>query len=195
MKERLLTAVGAASDSDDVRTLRMDHQRAHYETETKKAVRAASMTSVPGAGLDPHDQDHGRKSAESPGHDPCRARAAMQKRPEPDHWRKQDPGGVARGCRRCRKRRTLEHSGPAQPDAAEQGERAQRDRKHSRHVDVPGKEGSQGQCRPPPGIVERHPDEDEASELSQGADPDSGIGRWKTERMPLSVPVCGEPGD
>ena len=49
--ERLLMAAGAADQADEVRKLRMDHQRAHYETETKKAVKAATMTSVPGAGL------------------------------------------------------------------------------------------------------------------------------------------------
>ena len=51
--ERLLTAAGAAEQADEVRKLRMDHQRAHYETETKKAVKAASLASVPGTGLKP----------------------------------------------------------------------------------------------------------------------------------------------
>ncbi|MHB8448967.1 MAG: Swt1 family HEPN domain-containing protein [Mycobacteriales bacterium] len=51
--ERLLTAVGAAEQADEVRKLRVDHQRALYETETKKAVKAAAVASVPGAGLKP----------------------------------------------------------------------------------------------------------------------------------------------
>ena len=51
--ERLLLAAGAAERAEEVRKLRLDHQRAHYETETKKAVRAASNPSIPGIGLKP----------------------------------------------------------------------------------------------------------------------------------------------
>lgn len=60
--ERLLIAVGGGTYADEVRKLRMDHQRAHYESETKKAVKAAAVASVPGSGLkswrdviSPHD--------------------------------------------------------------------------------------------------------------------------------------------
>jgi predicted AAA+ superfamily ATPase len=51
--ERLLTGLGAAEQADEVRKLRMDHQRAIYEAETRKAVRAASVPNVPGTGLKP----------------------------------------------------------------------------------------------------------------------------------------------
>lgn len=49
--ERLLTAAGAAELADDVRRLRLDHQRGQYEAETRRAVKAASAVSVPGAGI------------------------------------------------------------------------------------------------------------------------------------------------
>ncbi|GGM39994.1 Swt1 family HEPN domain-containing protein [Dactylosporangium sucinum] len=51
--ERLLTAAGAAEQADEVRKLRLDHQRAQYETETRKAVKAATVPTVPGTGLKP----------------------------------------------------------------------------------------------------------------------------------------------
>lgn len=51
--ERLLTAVGAVSQAEEVRKIRMDHQRAVYENETRKAVKAASSPNVPGTGLKP----------------------------------------------------------------------------------------------------------------------------------------------
>lgn len=51
--ERLLTAVEAADQAERVRKLRLDHQRAQYEQETRRAVKAASVASVPGAGLKP----------------------------------------------------------------------------------------------------------------------------------------------
>lgn len=51
--ERLLTAAGKPGQVERVRRLRMDHQRERYEAETRKAIREASITSVPGAGLKP----------------------------------------------------------------------------------------------------------------------------------------------
>jgi Swt1-like HEPN len=51
--ERLLTAAGAVEQAEELRKLRLDHQRAVYETETRKAVKAAAVASVPGAGLKP----------------------------------------------------------------------------------------------------------------------------------------------
>ncbi|MDP9434771.1 MAG: Swt1 family HEPN domain-containing protein [Actinomycetota bacterium] len=51
--ERLLTAVDAPEQADEVRRLRLDHQRAAYEAETRKVVKAATIASVPGAGLKP----------------------------------------------------------------------------------------------------------------------------------------------
>ncbi|MEU3630907.1 Swt1 family HEPN domain-containing protein [Streptomyces fradiae] len=51
--ERLLTAAGAVDRAEEVRKLRLDHQRAQYESETRRAVKAASVASVPGAGLKP----------------------------------------------------------------------------------------------------------------------------------------------
>jgi hypothetical protein len=51
--ERLLTAAGAVEQAEELRRLRLDHQRAVYETETRKAVKAAAVASVPGAGLKP----------------------------------------------------------------------------------------------------------------------------------------------
>jgi predicted AAA+ superfamily ATPase len=51
--ERLLTAAGAAEQADEARKLRLDHQRAHYEAETRKVVKAASAASVPGTGIKP----------------------------------------------------------------------------------------------------------------------------------------------
>jgi predicted AAA+ superfamily ATPase len=51
--ERLLTAAGAAAQADEVRRLRLDHQRAQYEAETRRVVKAAAVASVPGAGLKP----------------------------------------------------------------------------------------------------------------------------------------------
>jgi predicted AAA+ superfamily ATPase len=51
--ERLLTAVDAPEHADEVRRLRLDHQRAAYEAETRKVVKAATIASVPGTGLKP----------------------------------------------------------------------------------------------------------------------------------------------
>lgn len=51
--DRLLTAVGAAEQADEVRKLRLDHQRGVYESETRKAVKAAAIPTVPGTGLKP----------------------------------------------------------------------------------------------------------------------------------------------
>jgi predicted AAA+ superfamily ATPase len=51
--ERLLTAAGAVEPAEELSRLRLDHQRAVYETETRKAVKAAAVASVPGAGLKP----------------------------------------------------------------------------------------------------------------------------------------------
>jgi predicted AAA+ superfamily ATPase len=51
--ERLLTSAGAAEQADEVRKLRLDHQRATYEAETRRVVKAAAVASVPGAGLKP----------------------------------------------------------------------------------------------------------------------------------------------
>ena len=52
--ERLLTAVGAVAQADDVRRLRMDHQRTVFEQETRKLVRQQDATvTVPGQGLKP----------------------------------------------------------------------------------------------------------------------------------------------
>jgi predicted AAA+ superfamily ATPase len=49
--ERLLSAVGAADEASQVRKLRLDHQRAVIEAETRRGVR--SVTSVDGLGLKP----------------------------------------------------------------------------------------------------------------------------------------------
>jgi hypothetical protein len=51
--ERLLTAAGAPTQAEEVRKLRLDHQRATYEAETKKVLKATSVVSVPGTGLKP----------------------------------------------------------------------------------------------------------------------------------------------
>lgn len=51
--ERLLVFAGAADQAEEVRRQRLDHQRMQYETETRKAVRAASAVSVPGTGVRP----------------------------------------------------------------------------------------------------------------------------------------------
>jgi predicted AAA+ superfamily ATPase len=52
--ERLLTAVGAVPQADEVRRLRADHQRATFEAETKRLVRSQEATvSVAGQGLKP----------------------------------------------------------------------------------------------------------------------------------------------
>src|ERR1017187_10252233 len=52
--ERLLTAVGAAVQADEVRRVRLDHQRAVFEQETKKLVRQQEATvSIAGQGLKP----------------------------------------------------------------------------------------------------------------------------------------------
>ena len=51
--ERQLTAVGATEPAEEVRRLRLDHQRAQYETETRRAVKAAAAATAPGAGLKP----------------------------------------------------------------------------------------------------------------------------------------------
>lgn len=52
--ERLLTAVGAVAQTDEVRRVRLDHQRAAFEQETKRLVRQqdASIT-LAGQGLKP----------------------------------------------------------------------------------------------------------------------------------------------
>jgi predicted AAA+ superfamily ATPase len=49
--ERLLTAVNATAEADQVRTLRRDAQQAAFNSETKRAVQA--VTGVEGAGLKP----------------------------------------------------------------------------------------------------------------------------------------------
>lgn len=52
--ERLLTAVGAMDRADEVRKLRQDHQRAIYDSETKKATSAVtSMPRIDSNGLKP----------------------------------------------------------------------------------------------------------------------------------------------
>ncbi len=51
--ERLLIAAGAVEQAEELRKLRLDHQRSQYEAETRKAVKAAAVPSVPGAGLKP----------------------------------------------------------------------------------------------------------------------------------------------
>ncbi|KWW97478.1 ATPase AAA [Carbonactinospora thermoautotrophica] len=52
--ERLLTAVGAPEQADQVRRLKLDHQRQVIEAETRKAVKAASTAPrVEGLGLKP----------------------------------------------------------------------------------------------------------------------------------------------
>lgn len=52
--ERLLRAVGAATQADEVRRLRADHQRATFEAETRRLVRQQeSGGSVAGQGLKP----------------------------------------------------------------------------------------------------------------------------------------------
>jgi len=40
--ERLLTAVGGVEQAEEVRRLRLDHQRATYEAETRRAVKSAA---------------------------------------------------------------------------------------------------------------------------------------------------------
>jgi len=49
--ERLLIVAGATDQADEVRRLRLDLQRSQYETETRKAVKAASTVHAPGAGI------------------------------------------------------------------------------------------------------------------------------------------------
>ena len=52
--ERLLTAVGAPDQVDEVRQLRLDHQKAAFESDTKKRVKQQeSAVTVSGAGLTP----------------------------------------------------------------------------------------------------------------------------------------------
>ena len=51
--ERLLTVAGAVAQADEVRKIRLDHQRTQYEQETRKVVKAAAVASVPGTGLKP----------------------------------------------------------------------------------------------------------------------------------------------
>lgn len=51
--ERLLIAAGAADQAEEVRKLRLDHQRAQYENETRRVIKAASVVSVPGTGVKP----------------------------------------------------------------------------------------------------------------------------------------------
>lgn len=52
--ERLLTAVGAVDQAEDVRRLRSDHQRAAFDAETKRLVKQQDVAaSVSGQGLKP----------------------------------------------------------------------------------------------------------------------------------------------
>jgi hypothetical protein len=52
--ERLLTAAGAASAAEEVRRLRIDHQRAAFEAETRRIVRQQEVgVAVAGQGLKP----------------------------------------------------------------------------------------------------------------------------------------------
>ena len=51
--ERLLTAADAPGQAEEVRRLRLDAQRAAYEAETRKVVKAAAIPSVPGTGIKP----------------------------------------------------------------------------------------------------------------------------------------------
>lgn len=52
--ERLLTAVGAMDRADEVRKLRLDHQRSLYDSETRKATSAVtSVPSIESNGLKP----------------------------------------------------------------------------------------------------------------------------------------------
>lgn len=52
--ERLLTAVGAAEQASQVGAIRVEHQRAAFEEQTRKTVKAAVGTvSTPGTGLKP----------------------------------------------------------------------------------------------------------------------------------------------
>ena len=52
--ERLLTAVGAPGQADAVRRIRMDHQRASFEAETKRMAKAQEVApSLAGQGLKP----------------------------------------------------------------------------------------------------------------------------------------------
>ena len=53
LMDRLLTAAGATEQAEEVRRLRLDHQRALYEADTRKAVKAAATVSVPGTGVKP----------------------------------------------------------------------------------------------------------------------------------------------
>src|SRR5664280_2642316 len=45
LMDRLLTAAGATEQAEEVRRLRLDHQRALYEADTRKAVKAAATVS------------------------------------------------------------------------------------------------------------------------------------------------------
>jgi predicted AAA+ superfamily ATPase len=52
--ERLLVAAGAPTQAEAARKIRMDHQRAQYESETRKTVRDVEATAlVAGAGMKP----------------------------------------------------------------------------------------------------------------------------------------------
>jgi len=52
--ERLLTAVGAVEQAEEVGVIRLDHQRAAFEQQTRKTVRdAIGNISTPGTGLKP----------------------------------------------------------------------------------------------------------------------------------------------
>ena len=51
--ERLLLAVGAADQAEQVRRLRLDHQRTQYDTESRRIIKASSVPNVPGTGLKP----------------------------------------------------------------------------------------------------------------------------------------------
>lgn len=58
--ERPLTAVGAADQAAEVGPLRLDHQRALFEAQARRTVKAAvSTVATPGAGLNP-DPPSGR---------------------------------------------------------------------------------------------------------------------------------------
>jgi predicted AAA+ superfamily ATPase len=51
--ERLLTAAGAVDAAEELRKVKMDHQRAFYDAETRRAVKAASVLNLPGTGVKP----------------------------------------------------------------------------------------------------------------------------------------------
>jgi hypothetical protein len=51
--ERLLIAVGSTDQADEVRKIRLDHQRSQYDQETKKAASSISLPKVASAGIKP----------------------------------------------------------------------------------------------------------------------------------------------